>query len=55
MQKNIIEIENIMKNAYLLDKELSKYHLPKEYQHLSLDISRDVHEVRKITKILLKA
>lgn len=54
MQKNIIEIENIMKNAYLLDKELSKYHLPKEYQHLSLDISRDVHEVKKDYQNIIK-
>lgn len=54
MQKNILEIENIMKNAYLLDKELTKHHLPQEYQHLSLDIARDVHEIKKDYQNVIK-
>ncbi|EGJ26850.1 ATP-binding protein [Streptococcus porcinus] len=54
MQKNILEIENIMKNAYLLDKELAKHHLPQEYQHLSLDIARDVHEIKKDYQNVIK-
>lgn len=54
MQKNIYEIENIMKNAYLLDKELEKYHLPQEFQHLSLDIARDVHEIKKDYQNVIK-
>ncbi|MGT2934150.1 sensor histidine kinase [Streptococcus catagoni] len=54
MQKNILEIENIMKNAYLLDKELEKHNLPKEFQHLSLDIARDVHEIKKDYQNVIK-
>ncbi|WP_159561699.1 sensor histidine kinase [Streptococcus halichoeri] len=54
MQKNIQEIENIMKNAYLLDKELEKHHLPSHYQHLSLDIARDVHEIKKDYQNVIK-
>ncbi|MBY4765007.1 ATP-binding protein [Streptococcus uberis] len=54
MQKNIHEIENIMKNAYLLDKELTKHYLPQEYQHLSLDIARDVHEIKKDYQNVIK-
>ncbi|WP_284120291.1 sensor histidine kinase [Streptococcus canis] len=54
MQKNILEIENIMKNAYLLNKELEKLQLPQHYQHLSLDIARDVHEIKKDYQNVIK-
>ena len=54
MQKNILEIENIMKNAYLLDKELQNHQLPPEFQHLSLDIARDVHEIKKDYQNVIK-
>jgi len=54
MQKNILEIENIMKNAYLLDKELQNHQLPQEFQHLSLDIARDVHEIKKDYQNVIK-
>lgn len=54
MQKNILEIENIMKNAYILDKELENHHLSPEYQHLSLDIARDVHEIKKDYQNVIK-
>ncbi|MGT2888013.1 ATP-binding protein [Streptococcus didelphis] len=54
MQKNILEIENIMKNAYILDKELENYNLPPNYQHLSLDIARDVHEIKKDYQNVIK-
>lgn len=54
MQKNILEIENIMKNAYLLNKKLEKLQLPQHYQHLSLDIARDVHEIKKDYQNVIK-
>lgn len=54
MQKNILEIENIMKNAYLLNKELEHHHLQPEFQHLSLDIARDVHEIKKDYQNVIK-
>ncbi|KHD44987.1 sensor histidine kinase [Streptococcus hongkongensis] len=54
MKKNILEIENIMKNAYILDKELENHHLSPEYQHLSLEIARDVHEIKKDYQNVIK-
>jgi len=47
MQKNITEIENIMKNAYLLNQDLQKLDVGQKQKTMALDIARDVHEVKK--------
>jgi len=47
MQKSIGEIENVMKNAYLLNQNLQKLDVPQEYQDTALAIARDVHEIKK--------
>lgn len=47
MEKNISEIEAIMKNAYMLNKELTKLAPNSDYAQTALQIARDVHEVKK--------
>ncbi|GAK47551.1 two-component system, sensor histidine kinase YcbA [Secundilactobacillus oryzae JCM 18671] len=47
MQKNITEIENIMKNAYLLNQDLQELAIGQKQKAMALDIARDVHEVKK--------
>ena len=47
MQKNITEIENIMKNAYLLNQDLQKLDVGQKQKTMALNIARDVHEVKK--------
>lgn len=47
MQKNIAEIENIMKNAYLLNQDLQKLDVGQKQKTMALNIARDVHEVKK--------
>lgn len=47
MQKSLGDIENVMKNAYLLNKDLQKANVPQEYQDRVLTIARDVHEIKK--------
>ena len=45
MNKNNI-IENVMKKAYLLYKELSEEGYPVNLK-MSLDVAKDVHEIKK--------
>lgn len=47
MRKNITEIENVMKNAYLLNKHLQDAHATPAEQEMALNIARDVHEIKK--------
>ncbi|MBT9671923.1 GHKL domain-containing protein [Secundilactobacillus kimchicus] len=48
MQKNLTEIENVMKNAYLLNQKLHARGVGfEEEQKMALSIARDVHEVKK--------
>lgn len=54
MNKNINEIERIMKNAYLLNKELSNEDPFSENGKIALDIARDVHEVKKDYQNVIK-
>ena len=47
MSKNIKEIEDVMKKSYYTYKFISENDYPEELKHLSLDISKDVHEIKK--------
>ncbi|WP_204121200.1 MULTISPECIES: sensor histidine kinase [Levilactobacillus] len=47
MRKNISEIENVMKNAYLLNQDLQHTDVDKAEQDKALQIARDVHEIKK--------
>lgn len=47
MRKNITEIENVMKNAYLLNKHLQDANATPAEQEMALNIARDVHEIKK--------
>lgn len=47
MEKNMNEIEAVMKNAFLLYKTLERENYPKNLQHLSLEIAKDIHEIKK--------
>ncbi|MEH7107803.1 sensor histidine kinase [Bacillus sp. JJ1764] len=54
MNKNINEIERIMKNAYLLNKELFHENPLSKNGSIALDIARDVHEVKKDYQNVIK-
>lgn len=54
MNKNINEIERIMKNAYLLNKELCIENPSSKNGSIALDIARDVHEVKKDYQNVIK-
>ncbi|MEH7107640.1 MULTISPECIES: sensor histidine kinase [Bacillaceae] len=54
MNKNINEIERIMKNAYLLNKELYNENPSSKNGSIALDIARDVHEVKKDYQNVIK-
>ena len=47
MGKNMNDIEEIMSNAFSLYKTLEKENYPKELQNISLEIAKDIHEVKK--------
>ncbi|SHI96628.1 sensor histidine kinase [Lutispora thermophila] len=47
MSKNIKEIEDVMKKSYYAYKLISENDYPEELKHLALDISKDVHEIKK--------
>ncbi|QAT43097.1 ATP-binding protein [Aminipila luticellarii] len=47
MKKGIVEIEDVMKKAYLLHQKMNNDSFPKEFQVLTLDIAKDVHEIKK--------
>ncbi|MBU3159673.1 ATP-binding protein [Clostridium frigoris] len=47
MNKNNADIEGVMKKAYLLYKIISEQNYPLQLKDLSLDIAKDVHEIKK--------
>lgn len=47
MNKNMVEIEDVMKKSFSLYGELKKDGYPTELSALALDISKDVHEIKK--------
>lgn len=47
MRKNISEIENVMKNAYLLNQDLQQENVSEAERDKALQIARDVHEIKK--------
>ncbi|ANZ64777.1 histidine kinase [Secundilactobacillus paracollinoides] len=47
MKKNISEIENVMKNAYLLNQNLQDESVDPKNRDMALSIARDVHEIKK--------
>ena len=47
MKKNMVEIEDIMKKAFQLYRILDEKEYPDYMRELSLDIAKDVHEIKK--------
>ncbi|MCT8977053.1 ATP-binding protein [Clostridium sp. CX1] len=47
MNKNAAEIEDVMKKSFSAYQIVSKNHYPDELKNLTLDISKDVHEIKK--------
>lgn len=47
MNKNISQIEDVMKKSYKAYKVIFESNYPKELKNLSLDIAKDVHEIKK--------
>lgn len=47
MNKNNLEIEDVMKKAYYLYKSLSEEGYPEKLKEASLDVAKDVHEIKK--------
>ncbi len=47
MNKNEVDIEDVMKKAYYLYKSLSQNNYPFELRTASLDVAKDVHEIKK--------
>jgi two-component system sensor histidine kinase YcbA len=47
MNKNNADIEGVMKKAYSLYKTISENNYPLELKNISLDIAKDVHEIKK--------
>lgn len=47
MKKGIAEIEDVMKKAFDLYKRAENENLSKDIQNITLDIAKDVHEIKK--------
>lgn len=47
MNKNAAEIEDVMKKSFSVYEIISKNHYPEELKNLTLDIAKDVHEIKK--------
>lgn len=47
MNKNTAEIEDVMKKSFSVYEIVSKNHYPKELKNLTLDIAKDIHEIKK--------
>lgn len=47
MNKNITQIEDVMKKSYNAYKTIFEGNYPKEIKDISLDIAKDVHEIKK--------
>ena len=54
MEKNMNEIEDVMKNAFTLYKTLERENYPKSYQRVALEISKDIHEIKKGYRRVIK-
>lgn len=47
MNKNAAEIEDVMKKSFSAYEIVSKNHYPEELKNLTLDIAKDIHEIKK--------
>ncbi|MTK13513.1 MAG: histidine kinase, partial [Clostridiaceae bacterium] len=47
MNKNAAEIEDVMKKSFSVYEIVSENHYPEELKNLTLDIAKDVHEIKK--------
>jgi two-component system sensor histidine kinase YcbA len=47
MNKNAAEIEDVMKKSFSVYEIVSKNHYPEELKNLTLDIAKDIHEIKK--------
>ena len=47
MNKNMVEIEDVMQKAFTLYRSLDSGNYPREKRRLALDIAKDVHEIKK--------
>lgn len=47
MNKNMVEIEDVMKKAFSLYKTMEQEGYPKQLEVMALDIAKDVHEIKK--------
>ncbi len=47
MNKNAAEIEDVMKKSFSAYEIVSENHYPEELKNLTLDIAKDVHEIKK--------
>lgn len=47
MNKNMVEIEDVMQKAFMLYRTVERERYPEEMRRLSLDIAKDVHEIKK--------
>lgn len=47
MNKNAAEIEDVMKKSFSVYEIVSENHYPDELKNLTLDIAKDVHEIKK--------
>ncbi|MCP1111534.1 two-component system sensor histidine kinase YcbA [Lachnospiraceae bacterium PF1-21] len=54
LRKNTEMIENTMSTSYLLYDHLREQGFAKEYTEMALDISRDVHEIKKEYLLILR-
>ena len=47
MSKNMVEIEDVMKKAFTMYRTMEKENYPEDIRLLSLDVAKDVHEIKK--------
>jgi len=47
MNKNMVEIEDVMKKAFTLYRTMEQEAYPQDMQSMTLDIAKDVHEIKK--------
>ena len=47
MNKNAAEIEDVMKKSFSVYEIVSENHYPEELKNLTLDIAKDIHEIKK--------
>lgn len=54
MEKGSLDVEQIMSNAYSLYTKLDETGAPRELVHSALDISKDIHEVKKAYALIVR-